>query len=325
MSAENALVLVNLGTPASPATRDVRRFLKVFLSDPRVVNLPRWLWLPILYGVILPFRSAKVARLYQQIWWPTGSPLHVITQQQTNKLASLLAREKSHSPVRYAMVYGEPSLATVIGELKQNGVKHVTVLPLYPQYCTATTGSVRDQLDGLQQRFCADITITMVKEYYDDELYITALAESVQSHRQQNNRGEFLLFSFHGVPQSLIDQGDPYYQQCHATAAQVALRLHLSPERWQVAFQSRFGKAEWAKPYTDLVIRELAQKGIRHLDVITPAFASDCLETLEEIAVQDAKLFQQAGGEQLTLIPCLNDSDAHIAMMKKLFEKNISQ
>ena len=324
MNANTALVLVNLGTPASPTTRDVRHFLRIFLSDPRVVNLPRLLWLPILYGIILPLRSAKVARLYQQIWWADGSPLKVITQRQTTKLAAMLAHEKLHNPVRYAMVYGEPSLKTVINELKDRGTKQVAVLPLYPQYCSATTGSVIDQLDRLQKKFSADITITMAKEYYDDEQYITALAESFRSHRQQHNKGEFLLFSFHGIPQALIDHGDPYYQQCHVTAAQVALRLQLPPESWQVAFQSRFGKAEWAKPYTDLVIQELAQKGIKHLDVITPAFASDCLETLEEIAVQNADLFQRAGGKQLTLIPCLNDNDAHIVMMKKLFEKNTS-
>jgi protoporphyrin/coproporphyrin ferrochelatase len=324
MNTKNALVLVNLGTPASPTTRDIRRFLRVFLSDPRVVNLPRLLWLPILYGIILPLRSARVARLYQQIWWPEGSPLKVITQRQTTKLASALATGKLMAHVRYAMVYGEPSLANVISELKQCGVEKISVLPLYPQYCSATTGSVIDQLDSLRKHFSPAIAISMIKEYYDDEQYISALAESIRLYRQQNSNGEFLLFSFHGIPQSLIDQGDPYYQQCHSTATQVALKLQLPPESWRVAFQSRFGKAEWAKPYTDFVIQELAQKGIKHLDVITPAFASDCLETLEEIAVQNAALFQQAGGEQLSLIPCLNDNDAHIALMKKLFEKNIA-
>lgn len=320
MNADQALVLVNLGTPASPATGDVRHFLRIFLSDPRVVKIPRLLWLPLLYGFILPLRSARVARLYQQIWWPEGSPLQVITERQTQKLASQLATAKQRAAVRYAMVYGEPSLATVIHELKQQGIKHSIVLPLYPQYCSATTGSVEDQLRQLQQR--ADVAITLIKSYYDDELYIKALAESVQTHRRQQPKGEFLLFSFHGIPQALINAGDPYYQQCLSTAARVAEQLQLAPDRWQVAFQSRFGKAEWAKPYTDRVIEELAQKGIKHLDVITPAFASDCLETLEEIAIQNAALFQRAGGEQLTLIPCLNDSDTHIAMMKKLFEKN---
>jgi len=212
----------------------------------------------------------------------------------------------------------------VINDLKKCGAETITVLPLYPQYCSATTGSIVDQLECLQKRIGSGISISMAKEYFDDDLYIAALAESIASYRQQNNKGEFLLFSFHGIPQSLIDQGDPYYQQCHITAAQVALRLQLPSHSWQVAFQSRFGKAEWAKPYTDLVIQDLAHKGIKNLDVITPAFASDCLETLEEIAVQNAELFQHSGGEQLTLIPCLNDNDAHIALMKKIFEKNIS-
>lgn len=324
MNSQPALVLVNLGTPASSSVQDVRRFLRVFLSDPRVVNLPRLLWLPILYGIILPLRSGKVAKLYQQIWWPEGSPLKVITRRQTAKLSAALATQTSPGLVRYAMVYGEPSLATVINELQQSGAEKISVLPLYPQFCSATTGSVMDQLDKLQKGMAPAVSISLIKEYYDDEQYITALAESIQTFHQQNGKGEFLLFSFHGIPQSLIDRGDPYYEQCHITATQVALRLQLAPESWRVAFQSRFGKAEWAKPYSDLVIQELAQKGIKHLDVITPAFASDCLETLEEIAVQNAALFQQAGGEQLRLIPCLNDNDAHIALMKKLFEKNIS-
>ena len=324
MTPKHALVLVNLGTPASPAPRDVRRFLKLFLSDPRVVGIPRLLWLPILYGIILPLRSTRVARLYQQIWWPEGSPLSVITQRQTTKLAAELASEGASSLVRYAMVYGEPSLKSVVKELQQCGAEKIIVLPLYPQYCNATTGSVIDQINHLQQQFGKQLPITMIKEYYDEALYITALANSIQRHWRNKGKGEFLLFSFHGIPQALIDKGDPYYQQCLTTAKQVALHLQLPAESWQVTFQSRFGKAKWAKPYTDVVIQELAGKGVKTLDVITPAFASDCLETLEEIAVQNAELFQHSGGKQLTLIPCLNDNDDHIALMKKLFEKNIS-
>jgi len=322
MAEKTAWILVNLGTPANPTARDVRHFLKIFLSDPRVVRIPRLLWLPILYGVILPFRSARVAALYKKIWWPEGSPLRVITERQTKKLAALSATEGSNCVVRYAMVYGEPSLRNVTKELQQNGITKIIVLPLYPQFCSATTGSVIDQIEKLNKRFGGSLSTTMISEYHNHALYIEALAQSIQTHWKTRGKGEFLLFSFHGIPQLLIDQGDPYYQQCLATAKLVANQLQISPECWQVSFQSRFGKATWAQPYTDIVIRELAEKGIKQVDVITPAFASDCLETLEEISMQNAELFQKNGGEKLVLIPCLNDSDAHIELMKKLFEKS---
>ncbi len=316
------LVLVNLGTPASTAVKDVRRFLRIFLSDPRVVGIPRVIWLPILYGIILPLRSGKVAKLYKKIWWPEGSPLAVITQRQTAKLSALMTSQGLKNEVRYAMVYGEPSLAHVANELSQAGVNKLVILPLYPQYCNATTGSVIDQIKDLKKDFGNDLSISMIKEYYDHELYITALAQSIKAHWKESAKGEFLLFSFHGIPQALINKGDPYYQQCLITAERVARQLQLPTNVWQVSFQSRFGKAEWAKPYTDIVIRELAEKGIKQIDVITPAFASDCLETLEEIAVQNAELFHQLGGKKLSLIPCLNDNEAHIVLLKNLFEKS---
>jgi len=323
MAEKTAWVLVNLGTPTNPTTRDVRQFLKTFLSDPRVVRIPRLLWLPILYGVILPFRSTKVAALYKKIWWPEGSPLRVITERQVQKLAALSAVEKSNSVVRYAMVYGEPSLDSIAKELQQQGITKIIVLPLYPQFCSATTGSVIDQIADLNKRFGSALSTTVIRDYHDHALYIEALAHSIQTHWKTKGKGEFLLFSFHGIPQMLIDQGDPYYQQCLTTAKLVANQLQIPSAYWQVSFQSRFGKAAWAQPYTDIVIRELAEKGVKKIDVITPAFASDCLETLEEISVQNAELFQHCGGKKLVLIPCLNDNDLHIALMKKLFEKSV--
>jgi ferrochelatase len=322
MTTRRAIVLVNLGTPDTPTPRDVRRFLKIFLSDPRVVNLPRFLWLPILYGIILPFRSAKVARLYQKIWWPGGSPLKVIAERQAQKLAAQFAAGTSCVVVRHAMVYSTPSLETVVTELHAQDIQHLLVLPLYPQYCSATTGSVQDQVETLKQKFPLPFTVNLVTDYHDHELYIDALATSVQAFWAKNGRGDLLLFSFHGIPQALVDSGDPYYPHCHATAGLVARKLKLAFGSWRVAFQSRFGKAEWAKPYTDVVITELAHSGLQRVDVITPSFASDCLETLEEIAIQNAAVFVREGGKQLSLIPCLNDSDAHIAMMQRLFEKN---
>jgi ferrochelatase len=317
MTSRRAFVLVNLGTPDTPTTRDVRRFLKAFLSDPRVVNLPRLLWLPILYGIILPFRSAKVARLYQKIWWTDGSPLKVITQRQARKLAAFYATNHS-TTIRHAMIYGEPSLDTVATELQTQDIHHLVILPLYPQYCSATTGSVQDHVVKLEKKSPPPFKINLITDYHDHDLYIDALAKSIQAFWGENGRGELLLFSFHGIPQLLIDRGDPYYSQCHVTAERVAQQLQLASGSWRIAFQSRFGKAAWAKPYTDVVITELAQSGVQQLDVIAPSFASDCLETLEEIAIQNAERFVHAGGKKLRLIPCLNDSDTHITMMRCL-------
>lgn len=321
MPARTGLILVNLGTPDSPTAGGVRRFLRLFLSDPRVVNLPRCLWLPILYGIILPFRSPKVAKLYQKIWWPEGSPLKVITEQQTRKARALLG---SGQEVRYAMVYGEPSLSSVISEFIQAGIQQAVVLPLYPQFCSATTGSVCDQLEVLRKRCSHQIRLSMIKSYHDNAAYIQALADSVTHYWQDHGRPQQLLFSFHGIPQMLINRGDPYFQQCHETAALVAEKLQLPADFWQICFQSRFGKAEWAKPYTDKVVGALPAQGIKRVDVLTPAFASDCLETLEEIAVQIAEHFALCGGEQLRLIPCLNDDAAHIAALVKLFESSVA-
>lgn len=321
-SGSAALVLVNLGTPAHPTPLEVRRFLRQFLSDRRVVGLPRIFWLPLLYGIILPLRSPKVAQLYAKIWWPEGSPLRVITIRQTQKLAALLQNRSCADEVRFAMVYGEPSLAQVVGELAERGIHQVTVLPLYPQFCSATTGSVCDQVQQLRKQHAGRTGIRLIKSYHDHEGYIAALADSIRRFRAQHGVAEKLLFSFHGIPQALADRGDPYFQHCHETANLVAARLGLAASNWQVCFQSRFGKAEWVKPYTDVVIKTLAAEGCKTIDVVTPAFAADCLETLEEIAVQNAETFRGSGGDRLRLIPCLNDDDAHIAMLADLYAGN---
>lgn len=322
MSDASALILVNLGTPASPTAQGVRDFLRPFLSDRRVVDLPRWFWLPILYGIILPFRSPKVARLYQKIWWPEGSPLEVITQRQAQKLAQHFQGSSERVEVRYAMVYGNPSLSSVVGGLAAKGIHRVLVLPLYPQFCSATTGSVCDQMEHLRRHYGSTLSLKMIKSYHDDPRYIQALASSITRFWQKQGKAEKLLFSFHGIPQALIDRGDPYFHHCHETAEQVAQALGLAATDWQVSFQSRFGKAEWAKPYTDVVLQSLTQEAVKSVDVVTPAFAADCLETLEEIAQQNAELFVAHGGQQLRLIPCLNDQPEHIEMMAAVFEQN---
>jgi ferrochelatase len=321
--AASALVLVNLGTPETPTPGAVRRFLRQFLSDRRVVELPRLLWLPLLYGIILPLRSPKVAKLYEKIWWPDGSPLRVITQRQAQKLSTYFTRQGHQTLVRFAMVYGEPSLQQVIDELLQQGIRQVTVLPLYPQFCSATTGSVCDQVSVLRKRTGDRTSIRLIKSYHDDPRYIAALADSIRRFRVEHGAAEKLLFSFHGIPQALADRGDPYFQQCHETANAVAASMGLAASEWQLCFQSRFGRAEWVKPYTDVVIASLAAEGCKTIDIVTPAFAADCLETLEEIAVQNAAAFLEMGGERLRLIPCLNDDDAHIETLAELYLRQL--
>ena len=318
-----ALILVNLGTPTSPTPRAVRQFLRQFLSDRRVVDLPPLLWWPILYGIILPLRAPRVARLYQKIWWRDGSPLEVITRRQVDALQRYCDQQQEPVIVRHAMVYGEPSLNSVCEVLRGMSILECIILPLYPQFCSATTGSVTDQVMRIRTALDREITVTSIPDYHQHPAYLAALANSVQWHWKTHGRGEKLLFSFHGIPQALVDRGDPYFQQCHETAKQVAGLLELLPEQWSVCFQSRFGKAQWVQPYTDQVVMQCAQQGIRNLDVITPAFASDCLETLEEIAVQLAESFEAAGGNALRLIPCLNDNNDHIEMMYALFKQHV--
>jgi len=317
------LLLVNLGTPAAPTAPAVRQFLKAFLSDPLVVRIPRIIWLPLLWCFILPLRSKRVAKLYEKIWWKEGSPLKVITERQCLKLQDVVNREgiwaQYESDVAYAMVYGEPDIAGQLAKWIDDGYQKVIVLPLYPQYSSATTASVQQQVQDFQEKTSEALDISIIEEYHQDEAYIHALADSVKEFWQKQEKGERLLMSFHGLPQKLVDLGDPYYAQCQKTAHELAKLLNLDEEEWSIGFQSRFGPAEWIKPYSDEVIKEWAEQGLKTIDVIAPAFSSDCLETLEEIAVQYAEEFIASGGKKLSMIPCLNDDNKHIQMMEKLF------
>lgn len=310
------VILMNLGTPTDAKPKAVRKFLKEFLSDQRVVELPRLIWLPILYGVILPFRATRVARLYKQIWRVGGSPLKVITEEQVAKLQTCFSENKIK--ITYAMTYGAPKLSDCVAELEQQGYQKIFVLPLYPQFSATTTGPVYDQYAALirQQRNISDITIK--KNYYDRPDYIDALVQSILDHWQNNKPAEKLLFSFHGIPKRCVDKGDPYQEHCVYTAKQVASRLRLDDSQWQLSFQSRLGKAEWLKPYTDQLLVQMASEGVESVDVICPAFAADCLETLEEIEVENRDLFLSAGGRRFNSIPCLNASVEHIEMMKNI-------
>ena len=298
-----ALVLVNLGTPAAPTPSAVRRYLSQFLHDHRVVQLTRWLWCPLLHFVILPLRSPKVARKYAQIWMPGGSPLAV----HTAALAEAVARRLPGWRVAHAMRYGQPSVQAVFDGLRAEGVRKVRVLPLYPQYSTTTTASVADAVaaaaNGLQ--------VEVLHDYHVDAGWAAAVAASIRAHWDAEGRGERVLLSFHGIPRRLVDGGDPYAAQCEASTRAIAQALGVPREDLLLTFQSRFGRERWLEPYIQPTLEALAREGVRRVDVACPGFAVDCLETLEEIAVENAVAFRGAGGEALRYITCLNAEPAH--------------
>ncbi len=321
--ADYAVVLVNLGTPDEATVPAVRRYLKQFLSDQRVVDYPAPLWQLILRGIILPFRGRRVAKLYQSIWWPEGSPLRVITQRQTAALAQQLAMSDTPVQVRYAMTYGNPSIASVLDSLRSEGVRKFVVLPLYPQYSATTTAAIADQLAHYQLRQRDIAEIRLVKHYHHEALYRKALAGSVQAHWQQHGKADKLLLSFHGIPERFVRLGDPYEQHCRQTAANLAQDLGLAAEQVLVSFQSRVGKEKWLQPYTDELLQQLPAQGVKRLQVLCPAFAADCLETLEEIAEENKEVFLHAGGEDYQYIAALNDSPCHIRLFRYLVQQQL--
>ena len=313
------VLLVNLGTPDAPEPEALRRYLREFLSDPRVVTLPRLLWLPLLHGLVLRTRPRKSAEAYGRIWTTKGSPLLVNSMALAKRLESLLCKGFA-APVTLAvgMRYGNPSLGSALATLKEAGVTRLLVLPLYPQYAAATSGSTLAAVSECLQRLDWSPTLEWVHDYHDDADYIDALAESVREHWAARGRGEKLIVSFHGIPQKISDSGDPYASQCRATAALLAARLGLVDSQWQLAFQSRFGPAKWLRPYTDMLLKDYAAQGMKRLDVICPGFAADCLETLEEIALRYTQTFADAGGKELRYVPALNARDAHVRMLASL-------
>jgi ferrochelatase len=301
----------------------LRRYLAEFLSDPRVVEIPRLLWLPILHGIILRVRPAKSAAKYRSIWLPEGSPLAVWTRRQTAALTIALARRGHHLLVRHAMRYGQPSVPQVLDDLRREGATRVLVLPLYPQYAAATTGSVSDAVHrwALGARWVPELRT--VGQYHDNDGYIDALAAGVRRQWQLRASAERLVLSFHGVPERSLHLGDPYHCQCHKTARLLRERLGLAPEQVLVTFQSRFGKARWLEPYTEPSLRELARQGVRSVDVLCPGFAADCLETLEEIAQEARDAFIGAGGQHFRYLPCLNDAPEWIEALAVLAEQQL--
>ena len=318
------ILLCNVGTPAAPTSKALRRYLAEFLADPRLVELPRWLWLPILHGIILNTRPRRSAHAYAKIWTADGSPLLAISRRQHAALAARLeAGLPDRTVVALGMRYGEPSIAAGLRALRAAGARRLFVLPLYPQYAAATTASVLDAVGAEIARWRRVPDLRFLSEYHAEPGYIDALAATVRASHEIQGAGEHLVMSFHGMPKRYFLAGDPYYGQCLETARLLALRLGLSADRYSVSFQSRFGPQEWLKPYTAERLTELAARGVRRVKVICPGFAADCLETLEEIALQYARRFREAGGEALDYVPALNDCDNHIALLHALVSRNI--
>jgi ferrochelatase len=310
------VLLVNLGTPDSPSYFDVQRYLKQFLSDRRVIDTPRAIWLPLLYGVVLPFRPFKTAANYRKIWLPEGSPLAVYSRRLADKIAGSLSREfADHARVALAMTYGNPSVEAALQEFAQHNVQRLLVLPLYPQYCGSTTGSVFDAVSRALSRVRWLPETRFINDYHDDPGYIAALAARIEAHWKSVGERSHLVLSYHGIPASYVQRGDPYQAQAEATTRLLVQRLGLAAAEWSHCYQSRFGRVEWLKPYAVDTIETLAAQGVRNLTVVSPAFAVDCLETLEEIAVEYRDLFKRKGGERLALVPGLNDGDDHVAAL----------
>lgn len=314
------VLLVNSGTPASLETRDVRAFLAGLLGDPRVVEFPRLLWWPILHGVILRVRPRASAKKYAAIWTPQGSPLAV----QSEALRAGIATTLGETPVALAMLYtGGATVPDAIDALCKAGAEGILVIPMFPQYCGASTGAVFDQVSGALQRMRSVPALKFVSSFHDDPAYIDALAASVQDHRREFGITRHLLMSFHGVPERYVTLGDPYRDQCQRTATLLAGRLGLAADAWSVSFQSRFGRARWLQPYTSEVLAGFPQRGVNSVSVICPGFSADCLETLEEIGMENRDVFLQAGGEQYHYIAALNARADHVAALSALISREL--
>lgn len=313
------VLLVNLGTPDAPTPAAVRRYLAQFLHDYRVVDLTRWLWCPILHGIILPLRSPKVARAYASIWTQRGSPLRAFSED-------LVAAVQAHLPdasVALAMTYGQPSIPDVMARLQAEGCERFVVLPLYPQYSATTTAAVHDAVMRTLLRWRRQPALQLVNDYHGDDAWLDALATSVRTHWDRHGRGQRLLLSFHGIPQRYARAGDPYPQQCDDTAQALAVRLGLSEGEWAMTYQSRFGREPWLQPYTDKTLEAWGKAGVGDIDVLCPGFAVDCLETLEEIAEQNAHAFAEAGGGKLRYIACLNADPAHAEALAGIVRRRL--
>ncbi len=320
------ILLVNLGTPDAADTASVRRYLAEFLSDQRVVERHPAIWKPVLHGIILRTRPKRSAAAYQKIWEENGSPLLLISQQQQLALQQQLDDSSSDSSDGYrvvlAMRYGSPSIADGLNQLREHNARKILVLSLYPQYSATTTASIFDAVSSCLREWRWIPEMRFINSYATDPAYIDALAGSITTYWDQQQRSQKLLLSFHGIPQEYVTSGDPYADECRQTAALLAEQLALSDDQWLLTYQSRLGPTQWLQPYTDATVGELAANGIESLDVVCPGFSVDCLETLEEIAMENRDNFIRAGGETFHYIPALNANPAHIAMMAELVSRH---
>jgi ferrochelatase len=318
----NGVILVNLGTPEAPTPSAVGTYLREFLSDPRVVDLPRWLWLPLLNLVIVPLRRYRSAAAYREIWWPEGSPLLILSQRLAEGLAEDLGDE---AEVVLAMRYGQPSVRQGLEQLRAQGVEQLVVLPMYPQYSLTTTETVFDAVS----RGCRDMgwfpETVCIRQYYDQQRWVQAMAESITEFQASAGKPDKLVFSMHGIPQRYVRNGDPYQAQCEKSVADIAGRLNLEDDDWLLTFQSRVGREPWLQPYTDKTLEALPEQGVRHVQVVCPGFAVDCLETLEEIAMENRDIFLEAGGEKMEYIPALNESPGQVQLMAELVRARLRE
>ncbi len=318
------VLLINLGTPDSPTYFAVQRYLREFLSDRRVIDTPRIIWLPLLYGLVLPFRPLRSARNYRKIWMKEGSPLAVYSKRLASKISSLLQTAFKHQVrLELAMTYGNPGIEQAIQSFAAQGIEKLLVLPLYPQYCSSTTGSVVDGTNRALKRWRRLPEIRFVNDYHDDAGYIEALRRKIQQHWDATGSRSHLLFSYHGIPAAYVAKGDPYQRQTETTTRLVVSQLGLNETEWSHCYQSRFGRVTWLQPYTLDKIKELADRGIRELTVASPSFAVDCLETLEEIAIEYRERFLEWGGKQLTLVAGLNDDDNHAEALVNIIKNRL--
>ncbi|WP_394128960.1 ferrochelatase [Shewanella maritima] len=320
---KTGILLMNLGTPDEPTTASVRTYLAEFLSDPRVVEIPRLVWMIILHGIILRVRPAKSAALYKEIWTDAGSPLMDISVRQQQKLQKLLSDNGSDVSVHLAMRYGNPSTASTLQEMHRQGIDDIVVLPLYPQYAGPTTGSVFDAISKELIKWRYVPSLHFINTYHDNEDYIQAIADSISKDYQHHGKAKKLVMSYHGMPERNLHLGDPYYCFCAKTTRLVVEKLGFAEDDYVMTFQSRFGKAKWLGPYTDATIEQLAKEGVDDIAVICPAFSADCLETLEEIQGENREVYEEAGGKDFRYIACLNDDDAHIQMMANIVKPYI--
>jgi ferrochelatase len=318
------VLLVNLGTPDSASYFAVQRYLREFLGDRRVIDTSRLVWLPLLYGVILPFRPFRTVRNYKKVWMPGGSPLAVYSRRLAGKLGAVM-QQRGDVRVALGMTYGNPSIGSAIQSLVDENVRRLLVLPLYPQYCSSTTGSVFDRTCSVLRPSYAIPETRFVNDYFDDPGYIAALAQSIEAHWAKTGGRSHLILSYHGIPAVYVKEGDPYQSQAETTTRLVVSRLGLADDEWSHCYQSRFGSVVWLQPYTEDTLKTLVKRGLRRVTVVSPSFAVDCLETLEEVAMEYRDKFLELGGESLSLVPALNDDDSHAQLLASIVERHIDQ